>query len=147
MGGYDYWTVRRDRTRWRVAKTYHPSHGYDEGITSCDVPWEQTAAMMGHDRVMIPWSAIKSVVPEADAAFESPNGDLLLVRVDSIWHAFIPRDGRIGTAVGSFRLGSRLVMAQWAMGAHAVRWTREVSALLQRGAPAYTPKPSGRGGG
>ena len=139
--GSSYWTVRRDRTRWRLARLYYPSSGYDDRLATCDVPAELTASMMGHDRVTIPWSAIRNVLPEADAAFESPAGDLLLVQVDSIWHAFFPREGRPGPVVASFRLGARAVMAQWAVGAHAVRWTREVATLLEQGAPAYRPTP------
>jgi hypothetical protein len=145
--GYSYWTVRRDRTRWRIGRIYYPSHGYDEGLTTCDVPAERTASMMGHDRVTIPWSAIKNVLPEAAAAFESPSGDLLLVQTDSVWHAFLPREGKIGASVASFQLGRNAIMAQWAVGAHAARWTREVSALMKAGPPAYVPKPEVPGGG
>ena len=139
--GSSYWTVRRDRTRWRLAKLYYPNSGYDDDLASCAVPAELTASMMGHDRVTVPWSSIRNVLPQATAAFESPAGDLLLVQVDSTWYAFFPREGRPGPVVASFRLGRRAVMAQWAVGAHAARWTREVGTLLERGAPEYRPTP------
>jgi hypothetical protein len=141
------WTVRRTPTAWQLAPLVQVDGMVtDEPSMPCDAPRGLGAAAIGHDRVTIAWSAIKDVLPGATTAFQSPAGDVLLVVQDSALHAFLPRDGRPGRPVARIPLGGDVVMAQWAVGAHAARWQRVVPALLAKGPPAFVADSTGRQG-
>ena len=135
---YIEWTVRRRPTYWSIAPSLHESDVItDQADEPCTAPRGLGASMIGHDRMTIAWSAIKDVLPEAKTAFESPTGDVLVVQQDSTLYAFLPRAGRLGAPVARIPAGMNVVMAQWAVGAHAARWAREVPPLLTKGAPAF----------
>lgn len=133
------WTVRRTPTAWRMAPMLHVPWVVDEPREPCESPRGLGAALIGHDRVTIAWSAIKDVLPEATTAFQSPAGELLLVVQGSTLYAFLPRGGSPGAVVARIPLGGDVVMAQWAVAAHAGRWNREVPSLLAKGPPAFVP--------
>ena len=129
------WTVQRRRTYWEIAGAFRFYGDMAETDDQCRLPRELTAAVIGPDRVTVPWSAIKSVLPGATIAFESPAADLLMVHQDSVWYAFLPKGREPGEIVARFPIAGAPVMAQWAIGAHASRWTTELTALLSAGAP------------
>ena len=129
------WQVLRRMTYWEVAGAFRSYGDMDEPGSQCRLPRELAAAVIGPDRVTVPWSAIKSVLPGATIAFESPAADLLVVLQDSVWYAFFPKGRAPGGIVARFRIAGAPVMAQWAIGAHASRWTTELTALLSAGTP------------
>jgi hypothetical protein len=135
---YARWTVRRGATSWMlVPQLVFPRAIMDGPATPCEAPRGLGAELFGHDRVTVPWSAIKDVLPEATTAFQSPTGDLLLVQQDSALYAFLPAGGRPGSIVARLPVDGNVVMAEWATGAGARRWHEQVPAMLQRGATAF----------
>ena len=55
-----------------------------------------------------------------------------------------PRAGSLGAVVARILLGGDVVMAQWAVAAHAARWNREVPPLLAKGPPAFVRDSAAR---
>lgn len=92
---------------------------------------EVSAKFTGFDRVSVPWHEVKRVLPGATSAFESPAHDVLYVVQDKWLYELIPAQQQARCALLTTRLDGRPVMSQWAMGAHAARWSKEAGALLK----------------
>lgn len=91
-------------------------------------------AIAGRDPVAKWLQAARHVRPQLDDIFVSPSSDLVLVRVGSQMSAFVPQGGQLGPVRLEFALepAETVVMAEWAMGAHVDRWTRELGAIHER---------------
>ena len=93
-----YWGVVRRPGRWGLRGRAHVSCPACAKVSLADftIPLNPLAALVGHDRLVPAWKAIKGQVPEATDAFASPTGDLLVVLTRSALRVFGMRTGGIG---------------------------------------------------
>lgn len=124
----DDWFVARDRGRWRAFAYDHVYGSECDFESGIDLPLP--SSFTGHDSLRPSWRAISLAVPAATDAFASPSGDLVVVVSPDSLSAFESDGVRLGRRLLAIPLShERVVMAQWAVGRHVVRWDREISVL------------------
>lgn len=87
--------------------------------------------VVGYDELAIGWENIQKNFSDAKDAFESPNGNFLLVIRNDELVICVLAGGRIGTVISRHALHENeyAVMFQWALGDNVVRWGQQVSQL------------------
>jgi hypothetical protein len=76
-------------------------------------------------------AAARRAAPNLEDIFVSPRNDLVILREGGRLSAFVPRNGQLGAAalVVKVRPEEKVVLAEWATGAHVERWTSQLAAL------------------
>jgi hypothetical protein len=125
------WTIKRGRMRWEFEWRFTQGSGVDRGNdTTCDTSLRPPRTLVGSDHLNLNWNQILPHVPDAQTAFSSPDGVLLLVFTKTRILAFHPQDGALGKPVASVLFSSpNMVMAQWAVGKYADSWVDQLSHL------------------
>ena len=85
--------------------------------------------LISYDELSIPWSIIKSKVPEAIDAFTSPNEDIIIIVTRNNLLFYSIYDHEISNQeIGRIKLDSSdsIVMAEWATGRYTILWEEEV---------------------
>lgn len=128
------WAILRDKGHWVVRGngSYggHVCDGYFG--TEFDVHMRPLKDVVGYDELPIGWNRVQEAFSDAKDAFESPNGDFLLVLREGELIVCRVANGKIGAVVSRQPLheSEYAVMAQWALGDSVVRWDRQVARLL-----------------
>ncbi len=84
--------------------------------------------LVHYDELPIPWSKIKTRIPEAVDAFVSPNEDMLIVLTHNTMLIYLVDDGNISyTPEAKIKLNSaeRVIMNEWATGKYSLMWEKE----------------------
>jgi hypothetical protein len=127
------WAILRDKGHWvaRGNGSYdgHGCNGYFE--TEFNIPLQLPKDVVGYDELPIGWPNIQTTFPDAKDAFESPNGNFLLVlRKDELLVCGLV-GGKIGAVISRRTLHENeyAVMSQWALGDSVIRWDQQISQL------------------
>jgi len=84
--------------------------------------------LVNYDELAIPWSIIKSKVPEAVDAFTSPNEDIIIVVTRNNLLIYSIQDNEISKQeLGKIKIDSsdNIVMAEWGTGRYTILWEEE----------------------
>lgn len=84
--------------------------------------------LVNYDELAIPWSIIKSKVPEAIDAFTSPNEDIIIVVTRNNLLIYSIHDNEISKQeLGKIKIDSseNIVMAEWSTGRYTILWEEE----------------------
>ena len=124
----DSWYVARDRGRWS-AFAYDHIYG-----SECDldggIDLRLPVSFTGHDGLRPSWDVLSRSVPGLIDAFSSPSGDLVVAIVPDSLLAFESDGARLGARLLAIPLPhERIVMAEWAVGAHVTRWDLMIGRL------------------
>jgi hypothetical protein len=130
--------ITRTAGRWRFERYYANTSYVGRGMEStCPIRIPVPAALTGWDRLTVPMATIRKRVPKAFDAFTSPNGAVAVVldstatRVFRIEHESLGRElGLIAPDPNWLRRLEMTTMSQWATGASAERWEKELTAVL-----------------
>ncbi len=85
--------------------------------------------LVNYDELSIPWSIIKSKVPEAVDAFTSPNEDIIIIVTRKNLQIYSISNNEISNQeIGRIKLSSldSVVMAEWATSKYTILWEEEV---------------------
>jgi hypothetical protein len=132
------WTLKHSQGSWHAIAKFHGSGGgvcdrFDQDRT-ISVPLPKSLA--ANNVLSVSWKQIVAAFPGAKDAFPAPGGELLVVfKEDAALLVPIEQES-LGKPIETVILprGKR-VMAEWALGANALRWDKELSSL-----PAPNPK-------
>lgn len=128
------WAIQRDKGHWVVRGngSYggHVCDGYFG--TDFDVNVRLPKSVVGYDELAIGWDKIQNTLPGATDAFESPDGNFLIVLRATDLAIYRLANGRIGDVVVRQPLHENeyAVMAQWSLGDNVARWDQQISRLL-----------------
>ncbi|WP_353096470.1 hypothetical protein [Tissierella praeacuta] len=84
--------------------------------------------LVNYDELTIPWSIIKSKIPEAIDAFTSPNEDIIIIVTRNNLLLYSINNNEISQKeIGSIKMDNSetIVMAEWATGRYATLWEDE----------------------
>ncbi len=129
------WGVRRGPGRWVLVGRILPE--VDElgpaWFADFELPQAPPTSLVGHGLLFPPWETIVTKVPGARDAFSSPAKDMLVVVTKDTLLGFPIRNGAVGEVVVRLPLvpDEIPVMAQWAVGPHVERWSRQLRKLLK----------------
>lgn len=90
-------------------------------------------SIVNYDELSIPWSYIKTKIPELVDAFTSPNGDILIVQTYNHLKAYPIRDNKIiNEEIFDLEIDGResIIMNEWANGIYADLWEEKVLSIL-----------------
>lgn len=127
------WAILRDKGRWIVRGngSYggHVCNGYFG--TEFDINMRLPKSVVGYDELAIGWDKVQEKFSDAKDAFESPNGDFLLVLREGELVVCRVANGKVGAVISRQTLHENeyAVMAQWALGDNVARWDGQVSRL------------------
>lgn len=85
--------------------------------------------MVNYDELIIPWEAIKSIIPDAIDVFSSPNDEFVIVITSSHMILYNVEDGNIindPAAKINIPYDSSIIMSEWAVGQYVDIWESEV---------------------
>lgn len=85
--------------------------------------------MVNYDEQIIPWDAVRLIVPDVVDVFSSPNNELIVVITSSHLVVYYLEDGDIiNNPAARIKLpnDSSIIMAEWAVGRYANIWENEV---------------------
>jgi hypothetical protein len=121
----DRWAILREERHWVVKGngSYggHVCDGYFG--TEFDVKMRLPKSVVGYDELGIGWESIQNTFSDATDAFESPNGNFLVVFQSGDLTVYQLKNGKIGDVVARRWLHENeyAVMAQWAMAENVAR--------------------------
>lgn len=134
----DNWAILRDKGHWVVKG--HGSYGGHvcDGYfgTEFSIKMRLPKSVVGYDGLLIGWQKIQTSFSDATDAFESPNGDFLVVFQSGELAVYKLTNGKIGEVVARRWLHENeyAVMAQWSLGDNVARWDQTISRLLNSSA-------------
>jgi hypothetical protein len=129
------WAILRDKGRWvvRAHASYgdHVCDGYFGTESGFAIHVRVPKSVIGYDELAIGWDRIQKDFSDATDAFESPNGDFLLVIRRGELIVCRIANGKTSAVISRQTLHDNeyAVMAQWALGDNVARWDRQVSLL------------------
>lgn len=85
--------------------------------------------LVNYDELLVPWSKIKSRVPEAIDAFTSPNDDIIIISTRNELLIYSLKDKEISQKeLGKIKISNTdsIVMSEWGLGRYATLWEEEV---------------------
>ena len=137
---YDYqgtW-IARASGRWRFERYYANTSYVGRGSEStCPLRIPVPAALTGWDRLTVSMAAIRKRVPKAFDAFTSPNGTVAVVLDSTATRVFRIEQATLGRELavippdpGWIRRVEMTTISQWATGAAARRWEKELAEVL-----------------
>lgn len=126
----DNFTLQRRNGHWIMKgrldyKHYAQKNSYEDFDINIMIPLK----LISYDELYIPWSEIKSRIPEALDAFVSPNKDIALIEGKGSIYVYSIKDGKLSEQpLKKVYLdeGDSIVMAEWAIGEYAEKWERFV---------------------
>jgi len=128
----DNWTLKHSQGVWHAVAKFNGSGGgicgrFDEDRT-IQVPLPKSLVV--NNVLPVTWKQILAAFPNATDAFAAPAAELLVVFTDKAI-LLVPIQGQtLGKPIYSADVPQpKPVMAEWALGANALRWDHELSAL------------------
>lgn len=135
--------IARGTGRWEVV-------GWSTGRHVCGAPFALYSSglaapdsIVGHDELFPSLDTLRALIPDTRDAVSSPGRDLVVVLTTNELLAIRVRDGRLGTPQILGPRAGDIVMAQWALGRHVMRWTEEVTPWLT-GSDPRSPRDTDR---
>jgi hypothetical protein len=120
------WNVVRGRMRWEYEWTFNHGSGGARGFNSgCATTLRPPRSLVGADTLVLGWNHILPHVPDAQTAFSSPDGSLLLIFTKRQILAFHPAEGVLTKPFATLPIESHPILAaQWAVGKYADNWAQ-----------------------
>jgi hypothetical protein len=130
--------ITRTPGRWRFERYYANTSYVGRGSeSSCPLRIPVPVALSGWDRLTVPMATIRRRVPKAFDAFTSPNSSVAVVLDSTGTRIFRIEKGVLGRELGVIAADPNWIqrvemtmMSQWATGASAGRWERELAPVL-----------------
>jgi hypothetical protein len=100
--------------------------------TEFDIKMRLPKSVVGYDELAIGWYRIQKTFADAKDAFESPDGNFLVVLRAGDLAVYRLANGKIGDLVSRlpFHENEYAVMAQWSLGDNVAHWDQQISRLL-----------------
>ena len=115
------WSVTRGRMRWEFEWSFNHGTGAARGYNSaCTTLLRPPRSLVGADTLKLGWNQVLPHVPDAQTAFSSPDGSLLLVFTKRQILAFHPTVDALTKPFATLPYEPRpILMSQWAVGEYA----------------------------
>jgi hypothetical protein len=123
------WRIIRGRMRWDFEWSLNHGTGAARGYNAiCATSLRPPRSLIGADSLKIAWNQILPRIPDAQTAFSSPDGSVLLVFTKSQILAFRPAEGALSKPFATLNNDPYpILMAQWAIGKYADNWAQILS--------------------
>jgi hypothetical protein len=123
------WSISRGRRRWVFEWSFNHGYGAARGYNAaCATSLKPPRALVGADSLKLGWNQVLPHLPDAQTAFSSPDGSLLLVFTKRQILAFRPADGVLTKAFATLNNDPHpILMAQWAVGKFADNWAQQLA--------------------
>jgi hypothetical protein len=123
------WLISRGRMRWVFEWSFNHGSGAARGFNAaCATSLKPPRALVGADSLKLGWNQILPRVPDAQTAFSSPDGTLLLVFTKRQILAFHPTEGMLTKPFATLSHEPRpILMSQWAVGKYADNWAQQLA--------------------
>jgi hypothetical protein len=123
------WLISRGRMRWVFEWSFNHGSGAARGYNAaCATSLRPPRPLVGADTLKLGWNQILPRVPDAQTAFSSPDGSLLLVFTRRQILAFRPAEGALSKPFATLSYEQHpILMAQWAVGKFADNWAEQLA--------------------
>jgi hypothetical protein len=120
------WRIIRGRMRWDFEWSLNHGTGAARGFNAiCATSLRPSRALVGTDSLKLGWDRILPHVPDAQTAFSSPDGSILLVFTKRQILAFRPGEGALSRPFATLDNDPHpILMTQWAVGKYADNWAQ-----------------------
>ena len=120
------WRIIRGRMRWDFEWSLNHATGAARGYNAvCATSLRPPRSLVGADSLKLGWNQILPRVPDAQTAFSSPDGSILLVFTKRQILAFRPAEGALSKPFATLNNDPRpILMSQWAVGKYADSWAQ-----------------------
>lgn len=127
--GSQGWRIIRGRMRWDFEWSLNHATGAARGYNAiCASSLRPPRSLIGADSLKLAWNQILPRIPDAQTAFSSPDGSVLLVFAKNQILAFRPAEGRLSKPFATLNNDPHpILMAQWALGKYADNWAQILS--------------------
>jgi hypothetical protein len=115
--------------RWDFEWSLNHGTGAARGYNAvCTTSLRPPRSLIGADSVKLAWNQIVLRVPDAQTAFSSPDGSVLLVFTNRQILAFRSAEGTLSKPFATLNYDPHpILMSQWAVGKYADSWAQILS--------------------
>lgn len=113
------WRIERDSAGWRAV--LFQQQGSELCLAEGVIAWPLPDSLAGYREPPVPWALVRQAVPDAEAAFVAPGGELVLVGAKG-GNRLLELSASGVRPLLELPEG-KVVMVQWATGGAVARWT------------------------